>query len=304
MIPSVGGRVFSTSVEGYRPGPGEDVQFYYSSVGPEYFKTVGTRILRGRTFTDADGPGAPKVGIINEAAARKYWAGRDPLAGRLTWGDSAPLQVVGIAENTVVDVSEADVPYIYLPFTQDEQGATRSTAHLLVRTATNPRGLLGPIGEQLRSLDRDAPVFDVDTLAWRVRHLVMPQQMGTTLFGVFGLLAVTLAAIGIYGVASYVAALRTKELGIRIALGADRARIRRLVLGQGSIPVAAGLAAGLGVTAIASQAAAAFLRGIPPRDPLTYVAVAALLTAIAVVATWIPARRAARLDPITALRQE
>ena len=132
----------------------------------------------------------------------------------------------------------------------------------------------------------------------------MPQRMGVTLFGVFSALALTLAAIGIYGVASYVAALRTRELGIRIALGADRARIRALVLRQGSVPVAVGVGAGLIIAAAASRLATAFLRGVPPRDPVTYAAVAALLAAIALVATWIPARRAARLDPIQALRQD
>jgi ABC-type antimicrobial peptide transport system permease subunit len=160
------------------------------------------------------------------------------------------------------------------------------------------------MAEQLRSIDRDAPIFDVSSLAWRLRDMVMPQRMGATLFGVFSLLAVTLAAIGIYGVASYVAALRTRELGIRIALGADRARIRALVLREGSIPVAAGLAAGIAIAAIASRTAAAFLRGVPPRDPLTYAAVVVLLGTIALVATWIPARRAAALDPVRALRQE
>jgi predicted permease len=305
VIPSVGGRMFSTTVEGYQARPDEEVRFYYSSVSPDYFKTVGTRLLRGRTFTDADGPGAPQVGIVNEAAARKYWSGRDPLAGRLIGSDNVPLQIVGIAENTKVDGLDADaVPYIYLPFAQDEHAGARGTAHLLVRTSQDAAALLGPIAEQLRTLDRDVPVFDVDTLAWRLRHLVMPQQMGTTLFGVFGLLAVTLAAIGIYGVASYVAALRTRELGIRIALGADRRRIRALVLRQVSTPVALGLLSGLAIAAIASRAATAFLRGVPERDPLTYAAVAVLLAAIALSATWIPARRAAALDPIRALRQE
>jgi macrolide transport system ATP-binding/permease protein len=305
VIPSVGSRLFSTTIEGYRPQPDEEVRFYYSTVGPEYFQTVRTRLLRGRAFTDADGPGAPLVGIINEAAAMKYWAGRDPLIGSIGSASGAPLHVVGIAENTKVDGLDANaVPYIYLPFAQDDQRGLQLAAHLLVRTAGNPGRLLGAIAGQLRGLDPGAPVFDVESLAWRVRHLVMPQRMGSVLFGVFGLLAVTLAAIGIYGVASYVAALRTKELGIRIALGADGGRIRALVLRQGSIPIAAGLVGGLGVAAIASRAAASFLRDVPPRDPLTYAAVVVLLGGIALLATWIPSRRAAALDPIRALRQE
>jgi predicted permease len=305
VIPSVGGRMFTTTVEGYQPQPSEEVRFYYSNVGPEYFRAVGTRLLRGRPFSDADGPGAPQVGIINEAAAKKYWAGRDPLAGRITGNDNVAIQIVGIAEDTRLDAAgDEAVPFIYLPFNQDEQGGTRSTAHLLVRTAGDVEPVLGPLADQLRAIDRDAPVFDVSSLAWRLRGLVMPQRMGTTLFALFGTLAITLAAIGIYGVASYVTTLRTRELGIRIALGADRRRIRALVLRQGSMPVALGLVSGLIVAAIASSAATAFLRGVPARDPLTYTTVALLLAAVALVATWIPARRAARLHPINALRQE
>ena len=135
----------------------------------------------------------------------------------------------------------------------------------------------------------------------RARHAA---AHGATLFGVFAALALTLAAIGIYGVASYVAQLRTREIGIRIALGADPARIRALVLRQGSIPIAAGIAAGLVLAAIGSRLASAFLRGVSARDPLTYAAVAVLLTAIALAATWLPARRAAAVDPISALRVE
>jgi ABC-type antimicrobial peptide transport system permease subunit len=128
--------------------------------------------------------------------------------------------------------------------------------------------------------------------------------MGASFFGAFALLALTLASIGIYGVASYVAALRTREIGIRIALGADAGQIRRLVVRQGSMPIAAGIASGVVIAALASRSAAAFLRGVTPRDPLTYAAVAALLGSIALAATWIPARRAARLNPVTALRRD
>ena len=144
----------------------------------------------------------------------------------------------------------------------------------------------------------------MSTFAWRVRQLVMPQRMAVTLFGVFSALALTLAAIGIYGVASYVTALRTREIGIRIALGADRAGIRTLMLRQGSIPVIAGMIGGLAVSALGGRLAASFLRGVTPHDPLTYLSVTILLGAVALLATWLPARRAARLDPMTALRNE
>jgi ABC-type antimicrobial peptide transport system permease subunit len=142
----------------------------------------------------------------------------------------------------------------------------------------------------------------VTTFEWQVRTLVMPQRMGATFFAAFAILALTLATIGIYGVASYVAALRTREIGIRIALGADRARIRTLVLRQGAVPIAVGVAAGIALAALGSRFAAAFLRDVSPRDPITYAAVALLLSVIGLAATWVPARRAAATDPVQALR--
>lgn len=304
LVPILGARVFSTTVEGYRPQPGEEVRLYTASVGPEYLQAAGTRLLRGRAFSDADSASAPLVGIVNEAAANKYWAGRDPLGGRI--GEpNAWIQIVGLVENAKVEELDEDpIPYVYLPFAQEAGDESLNSAHLFVRTDGDAEALLGPLSEQLRGIDRDAPVYDVSTFAWRVRQLVMPQRMGVTLFSVFSALAVTLAVIGIYGVATCVAALRTRELGIRIALGADPARIRALVLRQGCVPVAAGVAAGLAIAATGSELAAAFLRGVPPRDPMTYAVVTILLAAVALFATWIPARRAAQLDPVRALRTE
>ena len=304
MVPTTGARVFTSAVEGYQPAPDEEVEFYSHAVGPDYFAAAGTRLTGGRAFTPADSASAPLVGIVNEAAARKFWTGRDPLQGRIRTREGM-VQIVGVAEDAKVDeLDEQPMPYVYVPFAQEHAGGPTDPAHLLVRTSGNEEALLGPIAMQLRGIDADAPVYGVSTFAWRVRRLAMPQRMGMTLFAVFSALALTLAAIGIYGVASYVAALRTRELGIRIALGADRARIRTLVLRQGSWPVAIGVGAGLVGAALASRAASAFLRGVPPHDPLTYGVVAVVLTVVALAATWIPARRAAQLDPIRALRNE
>ena len=305
LVPIAGSRVFTATVQGYQPKPEDEVFFYNAAVGPEYFQAAGTRLLRGRPFTDADSASAPMVGIINEAAAAKYWPGRDPLQGRIDIDDGKWIQVIGIAENArIKTLDEKPEPFIYQPFAQEQGGGTINAAHLFVRTSGDAGALLGPVSEQLRAIDRDAPLYHVSTFAWRVRELVMPQRMGVTLFAVFSALALTLAAIGIYGVASYVAALRTRELGIRMALGADRGQIRALVLRQGSVPIAAGIVGGLLLAAAGSSLATSFLRGVPPRDPVTYAAVAALLAAIALAATWIPARRAAQVDPIRALRQE
>jgi predicted permease len=304
VLPLNGDMIMLTGVEGYRKAPNENVKFHVASVGPDYFKAAGTRLLRGRAFTDGDSAAAPAVGIINETAARKYWAGRDPLQGRLG-DDGHPIQIVGVTEDAKIGaLDETPEALVYRPLGQPAGPFGLSSPVLVVRTSGDVRALLPAMGDAIHAVDPAVPVTNVNTFAWQVRELVMPQRMGATLFGVFAALALTLAAIGIHGVASYVAQLRTREIGIRIALGADRARIRGLVLRQGAIPIAAGIAAGLALAAAGSRVAAGFLRGVSARDPLTYLSVAVLLGVIALGATWLPARRAAALDPIRALRQD
>ena len=305
VLPINGSMSAEVTVDGYDRRPGEDTHFYMSEIGPDYFSAAGTRLLRGRGFTAADREGAPLVAVINETAARRFWQGRDPLQGRVKLDDVHYMQIVGVVEDTKTRaLDEPAAPFLYVPFGQTPGPFGLMRAALLVRTSGDVNVLVPQLREQLRAADADAPIASLTTFEWQVRKLVMPQRMGVTLFALFSALALTLAAVGIYGVASYVAALRTRELGIRIALGADRARIRALVLRQGSIPIAAGIAAGLLAAALASRAAVAFLRGVPPRDPLTYAVVAILLAGIAFFATWIPARRASQLDPVRALRYD
>lgn len=301
ILPVNGDMQMMTDVTGYqKKAPGENMKFHAANVSPDYFKAAGTRLLRGRPFNAGDSASAPGVGIINETAARKYWAGRDPLQGRMA-GDT--IQIVGVVEDTKIsELDEAPEPFVYKPLDQPGGPFGLNSSVLVVRTEDDVQGLLPALRESIRTIDPAVPVSNLDTFTWQVRGLVMPQRMGAALFGVAAALALTLAAIGIYGVASYVAQLRTREIGIRIALGADRARIRALVLRQGSVPIGVGIAAGLIIAAAGSRVAAAFLRGVPPRDPLTYAAVAALLGAVALVATWLPARRAAATHPIHALR--
>ena len=303
LVPINGSRMFDATVDGYRPQPQEEVYLYTSAVGPEYFQTAGTRVLKGRTFSTSDSASSPLVGIVNTAAVRKYWSDRDPLNGRIRV-DETWIQIVGVVEDAKIqELDEEPIPYIYLPFAQESAGGPLDPVHLFVRTSGDETALLGPLRDVLRSLDPDAPVYNVTTFAWRVRQLIMPQQMGGTLFGVFSSLAVVLAAIGIYGVASYVAALRTREIGIRIALGADRSRIRTMVIRDGIGPVVAGVVAGLVLAWLGSGLAGSFLRGVTPYDPLTYAAVTLFFGCVAMAATWIPARRAAQLEPMSALRQ-
>jgi putative ABC transport system permease protein len=304
VVPTLGSRSLSATFEGYQPAPQEDPYVYNAAVTPEYFTAAGTRILRGRPFAATDTGTGPRVGIINETAARRYFAGREAVGRRLKV-EQDWIEIVGVAEDTKIhEIDEKPEPFLYSPLTQDPFGAQVNTMHLLVRTAGDEQTLLASLADALRSIDGTAPLYDVSTFNWRVRRIVMPQRMGATLFGAFAILALALSALGIYAVADYTARLRTREIGIRIALGADRARIRSLVLSQGSISVAAGIAAGLIAAVLASRLATAFLRGVSTRDPLTYAAVAAILACLALLATWIPARRAARVDPVQALRAE
>ncbi len=304
-LPVNGSMSMSATIEGYKRPDGKDPNVYVANVGPEYFAAAGTRVVRGRAFTPNDRTGSALVGIINETAARKFWSGRDPIGGRVMTDDSNAIQIVGVVEDSKIrSLDETPAPFLYCPFAQPTGPFAMDRGILLVRTSADVRGLEIAVRDQLRTIDPDAPLAPVTTFEWQVRKLVMPQRMGAAFFSAFALLALTLASIGTYGVASYVAALRSREIGIRIALGADRTRIRTLVLRQGAVPVAFGVMAGLGLALLGSRFAAAFLRGVTARDPLTYTAVALLLVVIGTAATWLPARRAAALDPVRALRQE
>jgi predicted permease len=305
LIPTRGVMTSQTQVEGYQKAAGEVVKIYGAHVGPGFFRTIGTRVLAGRVVATGDGPSSPPVAVINEHMAEKYWAGRNPIGGRFQMFDRW-ITVVGVVENTVVqNLVDAPVPHMYLAFEQwltGPQGIASDPAHLFVRTRADPAGAGSLVREQLRAIDPELPLYDVAPLSDRVARLVMPQRMGVTLMGFFSALALILATVGIYGVASYVAALRTREIGIRMALGATRGEINTLMLRETAIPVAIGIAAGLGLALSAGQLAASFLMDVNPRDPLTFSAAVSLLVVVALAASYIPARRAARLDPQTALR--
>ena len=294
-------------LEGYAPRQGESIEVHTPQVGPGYFKAAGTHVLAGRPFEDTDEAGGAPVVVINQAAADKYWAGRDPIGGRVQPSVKGPwFTVIGVVENTIVrSLTEAPVPFVYFPIDQSTGGfGAPLSATLMVRTNAQPGAILPLLRERLRAVDPAVPLYNMSTFEFHVRELVMPQRMGATLFGFFSLLALSLATVGIYGVASYVAALRTKEIGIRMALGARASDIGRLVLVQGAVPVAAGIAIGLVLALSASRLASSFMLDVRPWDPLTFAIATAALGALALLASYIPARRAARLDPVSALRRE
>lgn len=285
----------------------ESVTIYGMHVGSDYFTAIGTRLVAGRPFERTDRDGTPLVAIINRMMAQKYWPGRDPIGGRIKMFNRS-ITIVGVVENSVVrELREEPVPQVFLAFDQwleGPMGVATDPAHLFVRTSGDPADIIPVIREQLRAIDPQLPLYTVVPLEDRVASLTMPQRLGATLFSFFSAIALALALVGIYGVATYVAASRTREIGVRLALGASIGTIRRLVLMQGAIPIAIGIALGAALAIYAARAARAFLVDVTPSDPVTFVIVPLLLATLALAASYLPARRAARIDPVNALREE
>ena len=271
------------------------------SVGPDYFRTIGVPILEGRSFTDDDVLSSKKVVIVNQAFANRYWPGRSAL-GQLvhTSGfDQPPHEIVGVArDHKVRSVGEQATPYMHLP-------ATRSTrVALLVRTHVPSKAALPSLRTAVLKLEPDV-VFTEDAPAAEVAATTLaPTRIGAVLLAAFGSLALLLAAVGLYGVISYSVTLRTREMGVRMALGAQRADVLRLVLGQGSRLALVGVGVGALLAALVGSVFSALLYGVSALDPLAYAVAASVLLAVAAAANLVPALAAAGVEPMRALRNE
>jgi predicted permease len=292
-----------TTIEGYQPQRGEDTETAFNVVGPQYFETMRIPLVRGRSFSEADRAGAPPVVIVNEAFARRYWPNADPIGKRLSaHGAEGPFrEVVGVTPTGKYNtLGEEPRPFYYLPLWQEYNGAV--TLH--VRTAGDPRAMMSSVRDAVRSVDATVPVFDVKTMEEQLLVALLPARLAGTLLGAFGLLALLLASVGIYGVMAYSVVQRTREIGVRRALGAQTTNVMRLILGEGLRLAAIGLAIGLAAAVALTRFAASLLYGVTPTDPLTFAGAIGILTAAALVACYIPALRALRVDPVTALRYE
>jgi putative ABC transport system permease protein len=275
----------------------------FNTVGPRYFQTMGIPVRRGREFTTQDRTGALPVVMLNETLARRLWPGEDPIGKRLRLGGPSDpeAEVIGVArDGKYATLGENARPYIYRPLLQSY--ASRMT--LVVRTTGNPETLSAAVREQIHSLDPNLPVAQIKTLAELVEFALFPARLGAALLGAFGLLALGLAATGVYGVIAYSVSQRAQEFGIRMALGADGADVRRLVLREGLKVALIGVTVGLAISLAATRLTTGFLYGVGANDPLTFVGVALLLTAVALLACYLPARRATKVDPMVALRCE
>ena len=273
-----------------------------NTVGVGYFSTLGIPIKRGRDFSEADREMAPMVIVINEAMAATFWPGQDALGKRLKFfGDEEYREVIGIAQNTkVFTLGEDPQPVAYIPLLQQYEPAIT----LNVRTSVDAAGLLPVVRHEVQGLQPSMPLTNVQTTDELIAQILFAPKMGAALLAVFGVLALVLAAIGIYGVMSFSVNERTGEFGLRMALGAQPADILSLVLRQGMILWGAGLGIGLLASLLASRFLATLLFNTRPNDPITFAGISLLLAIVSVMAGYLPARRATKSDPMIALRYE
>ena len=303
--------VFFTPANQPRPSPGQEPTATEQSVSPGYFLAMGGKFLAGRDFSPADAAGSAPVAIINQTLARRYWRGANPVGDHLVLlakvydkQDQTPLQsleVVGVVADikTSEDVWQ-DHPEFYIPYSQHPM----SSMGIAIRTRPDPMSLAPAAREAVLSVDNAQPVHDVRTLDELVSMNHGFLRFPMLLVWTFATLALLLAAIGIFGVMSYSASQRTHEMAIRMALGAGRRDVLKLMIGEGLRITLIGVAVGLGVALGFSRLIASYLYGVSAYDPMTFFGVAAVLVCVALIACYIPARRAMRVDPMAALRYE
>ena len=290
------------------PPPGQGPSAAYRVVQPGYFSTMKAPLTRGRDFSAHDGPGSTPVVIINESLARHFWTGQDPLGQRIALNGRGPnpawMTVVGVVKDIVqTDWTAKPQDEIYLPHAQSA-AQQFSYMTLLLRANGDPQQLARAVESAVYALDKDVPVSRVETMEQVIGDKLWRGRLSMVLLGTFAAIALALAALGIYGIISFTVSQRTNEIGVRMALGARGEDVLGMILRNGLSIVIAGVAAGLAGAIALTRVLATLLYGVTPTDPLTFAAVSAVLIVVAVVACAIPALRAARVDPIIALRYE
>jgi len=285
--------------------PVSGFNYFHNIVGGDYFAAMGIPLLEGRAFTERDDANAPPVAVVSDALVKAVWPGQTALGKRFRFGgnDGPVVEIVGVVRGIQdMILGETPKPYVFLPVAQ----AYRSPMTILVETASDPSSIVRPMRAVVAGLDPSLPVFDVRTMDDNLRNgqALLFTRLGSAFATVFGLLALVLATIGVYGVVSYSVAQRTREIGVRMALGARRPAIVRLVVGQGMRLGWIGLGVGLVLSVATMGVVSSVLYGVTPRDPLVLGSVVGLLTLVVVIASFVPARRAMRIDPMTSLRSQ
>jgi len=280
--------------------PNAQASAFYRTATPDYFRAMGIKLLRGRVFEEADREGRPLVAVISAAAAQRFWPNRNPLGERFAI-DDPEITIVGVVGD--VHASSLDVapqPTVYVPFRQDPWPFMT----FALRTTASPSTLATAVRDAIWRVDKDQPVGAVLTMDQQLSNSLTRRRFSVTLLSAFGVVAVSLAAIGLYGVLAFIVAQRRREIGVRMALGAQPRDVIADVMGQGLRLALFGVAIGIGLALAATRLLGSLLYGTSPTDVLTYVAVATLLVAVAAGASLVPALRASRVDPLIALRDE
>src|SRR5579871_243164 len=291
------------AVPGYQPHSDDDRGIALNAVSDGYFNTMGSALLRGRDLAPTDRSGAPNVALINQSAASHFFAGRDPIGTIVTLRGDQQYQIVGVVQDArQADLRKQAVPFAFIPIRQPiDQGAFMT---LSIRTSTDPQQMTATLQRRIGGLGPDIQIVRAGTLARQIDESLLQERLISTLAAAFGVLALLLSAVGLYGVLSFWVGRRTAEIGIRITLGAIPGQVAWRIVRQTLVLVAVGLAAGISAALALAQFAEKLLYGVTPTDTLSLLGSAALLTAVACVASFVPARRASRIDPVAALRSE
>ena len=294
----------SLSVDGRPPlPPGEFQSAGFRAISPGYFETMRIPIVRGRGVTDQDREGAPNVVVVNETLAATIFPGEDPIGQRMTIGyDDLSCEIVGIVGDVrfaglddTTPRAEMYTPYVQTPW---------PSLDIAVRTTGKPEAIAGAVRAAVQAVDPNLPIYDVHLMTERVADSLARQRLQAVLLGLFAAVALTLAALGIYSVLSYLVTQRTHEIGIRLAIGAQQRDVLGLVFREGFVLALVGLAIGLVGALALMRAMSSVLFGVSATDPVSYAVVAALLLVVAALASYVPARRATRVDPLVALKYE
>ena len=292
------------TIPGKQPPPGHDAfRIRYTMVGTGYFEVMGTRILRGRGIGDQDRPDSAPVAVISASMARQLWPDENPIGRHIQMKQARPVdrEIVGVAEDIRIGgLYEAPEMYVYVPYAQDPQ----EFGLLLVETRGDAAALVGPVRRSLAAIDANVPVLEVSSFADHMSRLLYEERRNAQVALAIALLALALGAVGVHGVIALVTARRTREIGIRVALGAGRGDLLRLLLGRSVRLVAAGAALGIAGGLAAGRLLESRLHGLAPSDPWSLVLATTMLMGVALASSFVPVWRAARLDPAVALREE